>query len=290
MYVPTRRSFYYVPTDSGDLMVDCPICNKKIGVINKVTLPDAVICGNCYREWSKLHCQNIYGKPVQKLSLEETRQWSKISLPPLAEVVSAMSKKIETANAFKVTRTSHGFVDFDDDNKMVFIRGGLKLTGGPAEKNPTYLKYEDIIECELIEDSETTMNTGLLGGAAGGLLFGGVGAAVGTVAGKNTKTKVKKISVSIITKVPGKSRVEIPLNNLEIKTKSMLYKQAIEVARDLLAEFKAIIDSNKTQGQTVTHIVENNSVADELMKFKQLLDAGAITQDEFEKQKRRILN
>lgn len=259
-------------------------------MMNKVTLPDAVICGYCYREWSKTHCQNIYGKPVQKLSWEETRQWAKINLPPLADVVSVLSTKNETANAFKVTRTSHGFVDFDDENRMVFIKGGLKLTGGPAEKNPTYLKYEDVIECELIEDSETTMNTGLLGGAAGGLLFGGVGAVVGTVAGKNTKTKVKKISVSIITKVPGKSRVEVPLNNLEIKTKSILYKQAIEVARDIIAEFKAIIDSNKIQGQTVTQIVENNSVADELMKFKQLLDVGVITQIEFEEQKRKLLN
>lgn len=133
------------------------------------------------------------------------------------------------------------------------------------------------------------MNTGLLGSAAGGLLFGGVGAVVGTMAGKNTKTKVKNISVSVITKVPGKSRVEVPLNNTEIKTKSILYKQAIEFGRDIIAEFKAIIDGNKTQGQTVTQVVENNSVADELMKFKQLLDAGAITQDEFEEQKKRLL-
>ena len=58
----------------------------------------------------------------------------------------------------------------------------------------------------------------------------------------------------------------------------------------IIAEFKAIIDSNKIQGQTVTQIVENNSVADELMKFKQLLDVGVITQIEFEEQKRKILN
>ena len=31
------------------------------------------------------------------------------------------------------------------------------------------------------------------------------------------------------------------------------------------------------------------SIADELMKFKQLLDAGVITQDEFEKKKRDLL-
>ena len=131
-------------------MVDCPICNKKIGMMNKVTLPDAVICGYCHMEWMKLHCQNVYGKPLEKLSLKESGQWRKINHLPLAEVVSLLSMKIETVNTFKATRTSHGFVDFDDDNRMVFIKGGLKLTGGPAEKNPTYLKYEDIIECELI--------------------------------------------------------------------------------------------------------------------------------------------
>lgn len=34
----------------------------------------------------------------------------------------------------------------------------------------------------------------------------------------------------------------------------------------------------------------HNSVADELGKFKQLLDAGAITQEEYEAQKQKILN
>ena len=32
------------------------------------------------------------------------------------------------------------------------------------------------------------------------------------------------------------------------------------------------------------------SVADELLKFKQLLDMGAITQDEFDAKKRELLN
>jgi len=39
-----------------------------------------------------------------------------------------------------------------------------------------------------------------------------------------------------------------------------------------------------------TKVVENNSsTADELLKFKQLLDAGAISQDEFDKKKRELL-
>ena len=37
---------------------------------------------------------------------------------------------------------------------------------------------------------------------------------------------------------------------------------------------------------------QNNipSVADELLKFKQLLDAGVITQEEFDKKKKELLN
>ena len=34
----------------------------------------------------------------------------------------------------------------------------------------------------------------------------------------------------------------------------------------------------------------NSSVADEIMKYKQLLDAGAITQEEYDAKKKQLLN
>jgi hypothetical protein len=46
---------------------------------------------------------------------------------------------------------------------------------------------------------------------------------------------------------------------------------------------------NTSKASTVTIIQNKGSVADELKKLKELLDAGAITKAEFEDQKKKIL-
>lgn len=46
----------------------------------------------------------------------------------------------------------------------------------------------------------------------------------------------------------------------------------------------------KEQARKSSLIGENGSVADEILKFKQLLDMGIITQEEFEEKKRQLLN
>ena len=53
------------------------------------------------------------------------------------------------------------------------------------------------------------------------------------------------------------------------------------------ANGKLVKRSNTTR---TTNVVNQISQADELKKYKELLDAGIITQDEFEKKKRQILN
>ena len=44
------------------------------------------------------------------------------------------------------------------------------------------------------------------------------------------------------------------------------------------------------QPQTVVNNIQSASNADELMKFKNLLDQGAITQEEYDKKKEELLN
>ena len=62
-------------------------------------------------------------------------------------------------------------------------------------------------------------------------------------------------------------------------------KYAQEVCDSLTSRIQNQIKKNSIQAQ-------NNipSVADELLKFKQLLDAGVITQEEFDKKKKELLN
>lgn len=45
----------------------------------------------------------------------------------------------------------------------------------------------------------------------------------------------------------------------------------------------------QTKNSTVTQVINNNSTAEELLKFKQLLDMGVLTQEEFDKKKKELL-
>lgn len=62
------------------------------------------------------------------------------------------------------------------------------------------------------------------------------------------------------------------------------YEQALE-----LKEYIEGVQAQLTQPATTTVIASKASEADELLKFKQLLDAGVITQDEFDTKKKQIL-
>jgi hypothetical protein len=62
------------------------------------------------------------------------------------------------------------------------------------------------------------------------------------------------------------------------------FKSAIAAGELVAINGKPIGDAPK-QGATLT-----SSVADELLKLKSLLDAGAITKDEYEQQKKKLLN
>lgn len=59
-----------------------------------------------------------------------------------------------------------------------------------------------------------------------------------------------------------------------------------------LEEWKIAFSNVREQGgaENVAQSVPVQSVADELLKFKSLLDAGAITEDEYNAQKARLLN
>lgn len=60
-------------------------------------------------------------------------------------------------------------------------------------------------------------------------------------------------------------------------------------SNDLAIKLKEKIEELKNKSTQATTIIAQSSSADEIRKFKQLLDEGIITKDEFEKKKRELL-
>jgi len=118
----------------------------------------------------------------------------------------------------------------------------------------------------------------------GGLLFGGAGAVVGALSG--TKGKREKVNfidyiLTLIIDYNGNEKaIILGFPNAIIKDVRKFFDKSFP--NTFLESDKFIIKMEKTS--------DSLSIADELQKFKDLLDNDVITQEEFEKQKTKLLS
>lgn len=165
------------------------------------------------------------------------------------------------------------------------------------------INYNEIINVEIRVDntiisSRSTSKT--VGRAvAGGLLLGGVGAILGGVtAGNKNRKYVSNVFIKIETINPNKSVFDIEIFNAiamcgtnEIKPftfKWDIYQNCLKKAREIESQIGGIIEKNSQNIDSC--ITSSNHSTDEILKFHQLLKEGIITQEEFDKEKTKILN
>lgn len=78
----------------------------------------------------------------------------------------------------------------------------------------------------------------------------------------------------------------------EVKTSSYIYTQCFSVAQEILSALDVAKNSANLDDSVKdkNNSSDNFSVADELLKLKNLLDLGILTEEEFEKEKYKLLN
>ena len=128
---------------------------------------------------------------------------------------------------------------------------------------------------------------GLGTAVAGGILFGGVGAIVGGGLGKKQKDVVNKMSIIINLRDEWVPRIEIILIKSETKRNGLVYKSSKSLAQQIISLLTIISDGQNDTSDIPSSA--NSSAADELLKFKQLLDMGVISQEEFDAKKKQLL-
>lgn len=237
----------------------CALCSEKIGFFTQITIKDGFVCGNCQNKslnMSNCDCRSARDYKDRFAYLE------------------ANENMFCTFNAtIKIGK----YLEVDEDNKLFKI-------GTSRECFP----FSYLVNFELNEDGESIAKGGLGRAAVGGALFGGVGALVGGVTGgKKTKTMVKSMYIRINLNDKWVKNSQINLITTETKKGGFIYNDSKDVADRIISALELI-----TQQQEIapTPTIQVSSSADELMKFKQLLDAGAITTSEYEETKTKILN
>lgn len=189
-----------------------------------------------------------------------------------------------------------------DDNLRVISIGSMGMS--------TIVKYDtikDIQVYESVQEVTTTKSSGrekrkgvMTRAAVGTLLAPGVGTLAGALtAKKQSAVESEAVTSQQVTRTivltrddPFKTVLNIPYHpELEVKLRSILAENLAQtVAVEQIAETSPIEQPQMVeQTPQVEQIASNISVADELIKLKELLDAGVLTEEEFAAQKQRLL-
>lgn len=177
-----------------------------------------------------------------------------------------------------------------DDNLRVISLGSMGLS--------TIVKYDTIKDIQIFESVKEVTSTKSKGkekrkgvmtrAAVGTILMPGVGTLAGALTAKKQSTgESESVTSQQVTRTivltrddPFKAVLNVPYNaELEVKLRSILAENLSQTAPiEQVAEVPQV-------EQPASSI----SVADELMKLKELLDAGILTEEEFTVQKQRLL-
>ena len=194
-----------------------------------------------------------------------------------------------------VAIAENGYVGTWQIEQTGAMKNFLAAYGGKkAARTFVVLHVNEIASFEVLEKQ----TSGAGAAAVGALTFGAGGALVGSLMGAGKSTR---IDLKIVTTRPDNPMIVINLydkngtvgsvanpnamKNIVFSASARAKKMDSEIMT-LCSALEGLLVRNMAQPQTV---VQQSSTADELLKYKQLLDSGLITQEEFDAKKRQLM-
>lgn len=248
----------------------CSICGEKCGLNRFQIRNKEWVCPKCFKEAGF----NV-STPIGSMTSDDVKN-----------IINKKRKNLEKVREFQKTKFVGNYIHIDENAREWLIPDGIlgKIV------NPNVYSYDDILDFELLEDGGTIIKGGLGSAVAGGLLFGGVGAIVGGVTGKKKgKSTCSSLKIKITLKDMTNPTEYIELIKSETKKSGIVYKSEIKNAQEILSLLQIMCQSNTNTQSSNAEVVSQNSVADEILKFKNLLDNGIITEEEFNAKKQQLL-
>lgn len=250
----------------------CALCKNKLTESTKFQLSDAVICKECEE------------KSLSNLSHPHRR-----TLATMKEAIQLAQRYRMQINSFSTTDSAFDRLFVDSNNKKWYVANAKSSD----YHTPVIFEYGELLDYTISQNQTTIQKSGAGKAVVGGLLFGGIGAIAGGLSGRKTQEAICELSITIKVKSEwvDSIKIEIIKDIVEYGTaRYNLYMAHFDSLITLLDEILAEngrISSSKSANEPQTM---NPSPADELLKYKQLLDCGAITQEEFDAKKKQLLN
>lgn len=279
---PSEAGAYYDdPEDDDDFdeeeekkeRLTCPVCGKEINFFTKKRVVRGLyICGDC-EDKSAI---DRHKKEIKKYSPEEA--------------LKTVVYRIRKAEEFTVTKSADGYLLLDNGRELWTVPYAATLIKNTPKIDPEHIFPFDAIESyELIEDGNLLAKGGRNKPLIGGLLFGNEGA--GFSGNSEDHDTVEHLQVRINLNDMTTPKVFINLIFKETDKDKRAYGRAFLTAQKILSMLEIICHQDDRQEEDAKKTSSSDySPADEIKKYKELLDMGAITQEEYDAKKAKLLD
>ena len=249
----------------------CDICGNKIGFLSKNKLKNGIICFECIKD---------YDKNIRVFS----------DLFTVEQIKQSKNGKLELLPPIKFQCNPVGILIVDRMTKVIYMEAlFVKMTD--------VVPFESVKGYSYVEDEKSYGVGHVIGKVAvGKLLFGNVGAIIGSVVGLNPKRLVKKIVVEIYYEVNGVAKTfDVNIyKGKPVKITSLEYSTGLSNAKLLMAQLDLLISKKEAEVISISNeetagVGKPISNADEIRKYKELFDDGIISEEEYIKKKQDLL-
>lgn len=256
----------------------CPVCGRELKFLNRRRVVRGLyICNDC-EDKSAI---NRYSKEIKKYDPEDA--------------LGIVINKIRKAEGFTVTKSADDYMLIDDTRKLWTVPyAATKIKNTPKIDPELIFRYDEIESYDLVEDGNQLAKGGRGYAPIGGLLFGTEG--TGLSANSEERNVCEHLQIRINLENMTTPKVFVNLIFKETDKDKKAYGQAFLTAQKILSILEFIChkdDEIKEEQQLEDKESTANtafSAADEIKKYKELLDMGAITQEEYEAKKAKLLD
>ena len=266
-----------IDDDDRDEKDTCPVCGRELKFLNRRRVVRGLyICNDCENR----SAINRYSKEIKKYAPQDA--------------LNIVINKIHKAENFTVTKSADDYMLIDDNRKLWTVPyAATMITNTPKIDPELIFRYEEIESYELVEDGNLLAKGGRGLPPIGGLLFGTEGS--GFSANSEDRNVCENLQIRINLNNMATPKVFVNLIFKEINKDKKAYGQAFLTAQKILSilEFICHKDDSAVAAPEIEEKQEStgtHSPADEIKKYKELLDMGAITQEEYDAKKAKLLD
>lgn len=255
-------------------------------------IKDSITKINCFFphiEWMNLGDVNFQGRGILDISLNDS-----LTTGNFFSIVYKRSQYDSMKELYETLLPYMQRIIFDQDNQQITIYNKknddpkLRPLNKINSSNPrTIINYQDINSYEVICDKHTINSDMLKNTASGQYVAGGTGALIGVLSSLDNGEYIVNLQIKINVNNFEKPCVYVDYISRRTEANSRMAKDLIKMCDQDIARLEILLKKDEPDKQ------ESSSISDSveaIKKLKELLDMGILTQEEFDKKKKELLN